>query len=236
MGRGRVELKRIENKVNRQVTFSKRRSGLLKKAHEISVLCDAQVGLLIFSPKGKLYEYSTNASMEKIVERYRLHSFVETGIPVAADSASQMNWRHECGKLKDKMEALQIRQMHLAGEELGSFGPKELQQLEQQLDSSLKLTRSRKNQMMVDAVEELVEKERLLEEQNSILENKLIEKHTALARIISPLPSPSSQRGVLPNSNIRTYQAIVTPPEDEPPSNSLAWKRLPQWMLGQGKS
>ncbi|XP_074559757.1 MADS-box transcription factor 15-like [Curcuma longa] len=112
MGRGRVELKRIENKVNRQVTFSKRRSGLLKKAHEISVLCDAQVGLLIFSPKGKLYEYSTNASMEKIVKRYRLHSFVETGIPVAADSVSQMNWRHECGKLKDKMEALQIRQMY----------------------------------------------------------------------------------------------------------------------------
>ncbi|CAI0380958.1 unnamed protein product [Linum tenue] len=33
MGRGRVQLKRIENKINRQVTFSKRRAGLLKKAH-----------------------------------------------------------------------------------------------------------------------------------------------------------------------------------------------------------
>ncbi|RZS17135.1 hypothetical protein BHM03_00049250 [Ensete ventricosum] len=61
MGRGRVQLKRIENKVNRQVTFSKRRSGLLKKAHEISVLCDAEVALVIFSPNGKLYEYSTNS-------------------------------------------------------------------------------------------------------------------------------------------------------------------------------
>ncbi|KAG6490368.1 truncated transcription factor CAULIFLOWER A-like [Zingiber officinale] len=237
MGRGRVELKRIENKVNRQVTFSKRRSGLLKKAHEISVLCDAQVGLLIFSPKGKLYEYSTNASMESLVERYRLHSFVETGIPVAADSVSQMNWRHECGKLKDNMEALQRRQMHLAGEELESFGHKELQQLEQQLDSSLKLTRSRKNQLMVDGIEELVERGRSLEEQNGILRDKLTEnhKHRALATMISPLPSPSSQMDVLPYSNIRTYQAVVTPPEDEPPSNSLAWKRLPQWMLNQGK-
>ena len=34
MGRGRVELKRIENKINRQVTFAKRRNGLLKKAYE----------------------------------------------------------------------------------------------------------------------------------------------------------------------------------------------------------
>ncbi|KAL5993833.1 transcription factor [Asimina triloba] len=61
MGRGRVQLKRIENKINRQVTFSKRRMGLLKKAHEISVLCDAEVALIIFSTKGKLYEYSTDS-------------------------------------------------------------------------------------------------------------------------------------------------------------------------------
>ncbi|KRY02111.1 Developmental protein SEPALLATA 3 [Trichinella patagoniensis] len=43
MGRGRVELKMIENKINRQVTFAKRRNGLLKKAHELSVLCDAEL-------------------------------------------------------------------------------------------------------------------------------------------------------------------------------------------------
>ena len=57
MGRGRVELRRIENKINRQVTFSKRRNGLLKKAHELSVLCDAEVALIIFCSRGKLYDY-----------------------------------------------------------------------------------------------------------------------------------------------------------------------------------
>ena len=61
MGKGRVQLKRIENEINRQVTFSKRRSGLLKKAHEISVLCDAEVALIVFSTKGKLFEYSTDS-------------------------------------------------------------------------------------------------------------------------------------------------------------------------------
>lgn len=59
MGRGRVELKRIENKINRQVTFSKRRNGLLKKAYELSVLCDAEIALIIFSSRGKLYEFGS---------------------------------------------------------------------------------------------------------------------------------------------------------------------------------
>lgn len=59
MGRGKIEVKRIENKTSRQVTFSKRRSGLMKKTHELSVLCDAQIGLIVFSSKGKLTEYCT---------------------------------------------------------------------------------------------------------------------------------------------------------------------------------
>jgi MADS-box transcription factor len=62
MGRGRVELKRIENKINRQVTFSKRRNGLLKKAYELSVLCDAEIALIIFSSRGKLSEFGSSTS------------------------------------------------------------------------------------------------------------------------------------------------------------------------------
>ncbi|XAR64380.1 hypothetical protein NMG60_11024692 [Bertholletia excelsa] len=50
-------MKRIENKSSRQVTFSKRRGGLIKKARELSVLCDVEVALIIFSSRGKLYEF-----------------------------------------------------------------------------------------------------------------------------------------------------------------------------------
>ena len=57
MGRGKIEIKRIENSTNRQVTFSKRRNGIIKKAREISVLCDAQVSVVIFSSSGKMSEY-----------------------------------------------------------------------------------------------------------------------------------------------------------------------------------
>jgi len=59
MVRGKTEIKRIENATSRQVTFSKRRNGLLKKAFDLSVLCDAEVGLIVFSPRGKLYEFSS---------------------------------------------------------------------------------------------------------------------------------------------------------------------------------
>uniref|UniRef100_A0A7N1A293 MADS-box domain-containing protein n=1 Tax=Kalanchoe fedtschenkoi TaxID=63787 RepID=A0A7N1A293_KALFE len=61
MGRGKVELKRIEDKSSRQVTFSKRKSGLMKKANELSVLCDVDVAVFIFSSKGKMYEYSSGS-------------------------------------------------------------------------------------------------------------------------------------------------------------------------------
>lgn len=60
LGRGKIEIKRIENTTNRQVTFCKRRNGLLKKAYELSVLCDAEVALIVFSSRGRLYEYANH--------------------------------------------------------------------------------------------------------------------------------------------------------------------------------
>nr|XP_024371899.1 agamous-like MADS-box protein AGL8 homolog isoform X2 [Physcomitrium patens] len=71
MGRGKIEIKKIENTTSRQVTFSKRRGGLLKKAHELAVLCDAEVALVIFSSTGKLFEYASSGSIRDIIDRYK---------------------------------------------------------------------------------------------------------------------------------------------------------------------
>lgn len=57
MARGKIQIKRIENVTNRQVTYSKRRNGLFKKANELTVLCDAKVSLLMVSSSGKLHEF-----------------------------------------------------------------------------------------------------------------------------------------------------------------------------------
>ena len=58
MGRGKIEIKKIENVNSRQVTFSKRRGGLMKKAKELSVLCACDIGVIIYSNTGKKYEYT----------------------------------------------------------------------------------------------------------------------------------------------------------------------------------
>jgi hypothetical protein len=62
MGRGKIEIKRIENATNRQVTYSKRRSGIMKKAKELTVLCDAQVAIIMFSSTGKYHEFISSGS------------------------------------------------------------------------------------------------------------------------------------------------------------------------------
>ncbi|XP_047320404.1 agamous-like MADS-box protein AGL104 [Impatiens glandulifera] len=60
MGRAKVEIKWIENKVSRQLSFTKRRNGLMKKAFELSVLCGVDVAVITFSPSGKLRSFSGN--------------------------------------------------------------------------------------------------------------------------------------------------------------------------------
>ncbi|KAJ0074592.1 hypothetical protein Patl1_37547 [Pistacia atlantica] len=63
MARGKIQIKRIENFTQRQVTFSKRRSGIFKKAHELPVLCDAKFSIVMFSSTDKLHEYIISSTM-----------------------------------------------------------------------------------------------------------------------------------------------------------------------------
>ncbi|XP_065847516.1 agamous-like MADS-box protein AGL104 [Euphorbia lathyris] len=70
MGRVKLEIKRIENQTNRQVTFSKRRNGLIKKAYELSILCDIDIALIMFSPSGRLSHFSGKKRIEDVFARY----------------------------------------------------------------------------------------------------------------------------------------------------------------------
>lgn len=77
-GRGKVEVRRIENSVSRQVTFSKRRRGLAKKARELAVLCDADVALLVFSDKGRLHDFAAHGRYD-VVDLY-VHAECMVGV------------------------------------------------------------------------------------------------------------------------------------------------------------
>ncbi|KAL9243319.1 hypothetical protein vseg_017220 [Gypsophila vaccaria] len=173
MGRGRVELKRIENKINRQVTFAKRRNGLLKKAYELSILCDAEVALIIFSNRGKLYEFSSSSSILKTIEKYHRCSYGALEASGVLND-SQANYQ-EYLKLKARVEVLQQSQRNLLGEDLAPLNIKDLDQLEHQLEMSLKQIRSTKTQQMLDQLAELQRKEQNLVENNRNLIKKLEE-------------------------------------------------------------
>ncbi|GAA0150615.1 MADS box transcription factor [Lithospermum erythrorhizon] len=66
MARGKFQIRRIENQTNRQVTYSKRRNGLFKKAHELTVLCDAKVSIIMVSSTNKLHEYISPSVTNKL--------------------------------------------------------------------------------------------------------------------------------------------------------------------------
>ncbi|MFS7938524.1 putative transcription factor MADS-MIKC family [Helianthus anomalus] len=155
MGRGKIEVKRIENNTSRQVTFSKRRTGLIKKTHELSVLCDAQIGLIVFSSKGKLYEYTTHPlSMTQMIDKY----LKATGSRITHQN-NQEQMRNELTRMKKETLNLQLSLQRYKGDDLSSAQIEELNQLEQQLEFSVQKVRARKLQL-------LQQQEKVLEKEN----------------------------------------------------------------------
>ena len=69
MGRKKISIRTIPDERNRQATFMKRKFGLLKKAYELSILCGCEIGLIIFSDAGRLYQFSTS-DMDSLLLRY----------------------------------------------------------------------------------------------------------------------------------------------------------------------
>ncbi|XP_039687208.1 agamous-like MADS-box protein AGL11 isoform X1 [Medicago truncatula] len=170
MGRGKIEIKRIENTTNRQVTFCKRRNGLLKKAYELSVLCDAEVALIVFSSRGRLYEYSNN-NIRSTIDRYKKacsdHSSTTTTTEINAQYYQQ-----ESAKLRQQIQMLQNSNRHLMGDALSTLTVKELKQLENRLERGITRIRSKKHEMLLAEIEYFQKREIELENENLCLRTK----------------------------------------------------------------
>ncbi|CAN4077839.1 unnamed protein product [Withania somnifera] len=172
MVRGKIELKRIENATSRQVTFSKRRSGLLKKAYELSVLCDAEVALIIFSPKGKLYEFSSS-STNKTIERYQKNDKTLGQLNrKLLDQQTTENLKEEVATMTRKLEFLEDSKRKLLGQGLESSTFDELQLIEEQLERSLSNIRARKNLLLREQIAQLKKEEKILSKENADLKKR----------------------------------------------------------------
>nr|AGH39924.1 MADS domain protein [Enemion raddeanum] len=165
MGRGKIEIKRIENTTNRQVTYSKRRTGIVKKARELTVLCDAEVSLIMFSSTGKLSEFiSPSTTTKKIYDQYQQLSGINL-------------WNSHYEKMQESLKKQKETNMKLRKEIRQRIGESldddmsfdELRSLEQDLDESVKLVRDRKYHMIATQTETYRKKLRNLQETHTHL-------------------------------------------------------------------
>ncbi|KAK7394857.1 hypothetical protein VNO78_15398 [Psophocarpus tetragonolobus] len=206
MVRGKTQMRRIENATSRQVAFSKRRNGLLKKAFELSVLCDAEVALIIFSPRGKLYEFASS-SMQDTIERYRRHNRSAQTVN-RSDEQNMQHLKQETAHLMKKIELLEASKRKLLGEGLGSCSLEELQQIEQQLERSVSNVRARKNQVYKEQIEQLKEKERALYAENT----KLCEQYGIQPQLATKDPKENQPYAESsPSSEVETELIIGLP-------------------------
>ncbi|XP_024972162.1 floral homeotic protein PMADS 2 isoform X1 [Cynara cardunculus var. scolymus] len=160
MGRGKIEIKRIENTSNRQVTYSKRKNGIIKKAKEITVLCDANVSLVIYGSSGKMYEYcSPKTNLIDMLDRYQRLSGNKLW------DAKHENLQNEIDRIKKENESMQIELRHLKGEDITSLNYEELIAYEDALENGLTNIRDKK-----DEIPKMMRKhEQVLEEENKHL-------------------------------------------------------------------
>ncbi|KAL2519726.1 Agamous-like MADS-box protein AGL31 [Abeliophyllum distichum] len=171
MGRKKLEIKRIEDKSARQVTFSKRRNGLLKKAKELAVLCDVEVGVFIFSSRGKLYHYCSTNRLSEILHRY--HSRVDAEPSASAKvRETKENYSKHAGFLTSG-ELLQIVERDLEEPYVDQLSVTDLVHLEKQLEAALIRTRSTKTHLLLDSITSLHQKENMLTGENRLLGEKV---------------------------------------------------------------
>ncbi|XP_068466678.1 MADS-box transcription factor 23-like [Phaseolus vulgaris] len=170
MGRGKIPIQRIENPTHRQVTFCKRRNGLVKKTRELSILCDAEIGVIVFSCTGKLYDYSTT-SMKSIIDRFNKHNEDHHCVMDAASSVKL--WQREAESLRQQLGHLQKSHRQLMGEELSGLDINQLKHLENHLQIGLNNVQRKKDQMFKDEINELQQKGIFIHQQNEELHKKI---------------------------------------------------------------
>ncbi|XXG67616.1 hypothetical protein AAC387_Pa06g0918 [Persea americana] len=203
MGRGKIEIKRIENTTNRQVTFCKRRNGLLKKAYELSLLCDAEVALIVFSSRGRLYEYANN-SVKTTIERYKKAS-ADTSNGGSTTEVNSQFYQQESSKLRQQIGILQNANRHLMGEALSSMTVKELKQLETRLEKGISRIRSKKNELLFAEIEYMQKREVDLQNDNLYLRAKIAENERAQQHM-NMLPAP--EYDVMPAFDSRNFLQV----------------------------
>ncbi|XP_075507808.1 floral homeotic protein DEFICIENS isoform X2 [Primulina tabacum] len=148
MARGKIQIKRIENQTNRQVTYSKRRNGLFKKAHELTVLCDAKVSIIMISSTQKLHEYiSPSSTTKQLFDQY------QKALGVDLWSSHYEKMQEHLKKLKEVNRNLRREIRQRMGESLNDLDYHQMVNLIEDMDNSLRIIRERKYKVIGNQIE-----------------------------------------------------------------------------------
>ncbi|XP_059445184.1 MADS-box protein JOINTLESS-like isoform X2 [Corylus avellana] len=166
MTRRKIQIKKIDNTTRRQVTFSKRRRGLFKKALELSILCDAEIALIVFSSTGKLFDYASS-SVPQVIERQNLESnklnkLDEPSLELQLDNRSSILLSNE---IVEKTHELR----KMKGDDLQLLNIEELQKLEQLLQVGLSRVSNEKDERFREEISAFERKGGQLMEDNQRL-------------------------------------------------------------------
>ncbi|MCO5575627.1 hypothetical protein L7F22_029429 [Adiantum nelumboides] len=142
----------VKNPTKQQVTFSKRRNGLLKKAYELSVLCDAEVAVIVHSTSGKLSQYASS-STAKIIKRYEELQPQYTNRVLLQE---REYWKHQVLHSREQAGYSNDLQSFLLGEKAIDLSFNELQDIEALLKSMMDKIRVRKNELLHVQTREIV--------------------------------------------------------------------------------
>lgn len=170
MARQKIQIKKIDNTAARQVTFSKRRRGLFKKAQELSTLCDAEIALIVFSAAGKLFEYSSS-SVSQVIERHNQHP--QTPEKPEPPSLELQLENSTCAALSKEIVQQTQRLRQMKGEELQGLKIEELIELEELLEAGLCSVVEEKAERIRTEISDLQRKGDLLREENERLRKEV---------------------------------------------------------------
>jgi hypothetical protein len=83
MGRKKIKIARISDERSRHATFAKRKNGLVKKAIELSILCDCEIALVIFNSQQKLTQYASgniDQTLSKFIDEKPMESYTNDSV------------------------------------------------------------------------------------------------------------------------------------------------------------
>ncbi|KAH7834788.1 hypothetical protein Vadar_019742 [Vaccinium darrowii] len=166
MGRQKIKIAKIEVKNHLQVTFSKRRTGLFKKASELCTLCGVEIAIIVFSPAGKVFSFGhpnvdsivaqflsrnppPNSATHQLIEAHRSATLRDLNSQFT-QVQNELEGEKKRGETLDNMRKIASERKYWWEKPIDELGLNELEQLRDSMEELKKNTKNQTNKLFVE--------------------------------------------------------------------------------------